>query len=303
MNTKINMNPGQGIQGDVAKILEESPIDMSLISVLARDRTGTLKEWTQVRRLRRSKGRYFFVEVLYRLSHEHFSPDESGRLWYRILKHKGWLDRTLGRKVGISVATLDYLTNIHRTMGMPTTIRPRKLERVAEAASFDPLTELHSRASFLRLTDVELRRSERYGKELCLVLWDVDDFKAVNDQHGHLRGDEVLFRVGKVISATCRITDSVGRYGGEEFVCLLPQTGPSEGLRLSERVRTQIQQEFYTKYQVTVSGGVASYPRDACEVELLLEAADAALYKSKRKGKNQVCLSNRSGGQICVDEP
>jgi diguanylate cyclase (GGDEF)-like protein len=123
---------------------------------------------------------------------------------------------------------------------------------------------------------------------------DIDDFKNVNDTHGHLQGDEVLRRIGRILRAASRGIDEPARYGGEEFVVALPETGPVGAAELGERIRERIEQEMVPlgggngTLRVTASVGVASLPDSAADVQGLIAAADAALYAAKRAGKNRV---------------
>jgi len=120
---------------------------------------------------------------------------------------------------------------------------------------------------------------------------DVDHFKAYNDAFGHQPGDDVLTRVGVVLKQVVREVDVAARYGGEEFVVLLPETRIDEGMRVAERIRGFIENEFSGPDEprlVTISIGVAAYPADGESPEALIAAADAALYRAKQRGRNRV---------------
>jgi diguanylate cyclase (GGDEF)-like protein len=137
-------------------------------------------------------------------------------------------------------------------------------------------------------------RAARYGKPLSLVMLDIDDFKKFNDTHGHPAGDKVLVTVAEILRDTLRECDLAFRYGGEEFVAILPETGVEEALVAAERVRANIEYgstrglHGVTETGVTVSVGVAAYPRDGRDGDGLLKAVDALLYKAKGQGKNTV---------------
>ncbi|MEK6195982.1 MAG: GGDEF domain-containing protein [Deltaproteobacteria bacterium] len=118
---------------------------------------------------------------------------------------------------------------------------------------------------------------------------DLDRFKAINDTFGHTAGDQVLKAVGDYLHGSIRDVDSVGRYGGEEFVMLLPETDKAPARGLSERLRKGIAAlELGNLPQITISMGVATFPEDGRTVDELLQKADAALYAAKKKGRNRV---------------
>jgi diguanylate cyclase (GGDEF)-like protein/putative nucleotidyltransferase with HDIG domain len=156
-----------------------------------------------------------------------------------------------------------------------------------EQAIRDPLTGLYNRRFFLEALRKEVARSDRYGSECSLVIFDVDDFKSVNDSHGHAAGDDVLRRIAEIGSSLIRPVDSFARLGGEEFALLLPETQQLDALLVAERMRTAIsRQTILPDRRVTLSGGIASCPHDAQETEELQKRADAALYWCKRNGKD-----------------
>ena len=156
-----------------------------------------------------------------------------------------------------------------------------------EQAIRDPLTGLYNRRFLFEALDKEVARAERYGNEVSLVIFDVDDFKRVNDDHGHATGDDVLRAIGHAADSVIRPTDSFARIGGEEFALLLPETSQLDALLIAERVRTAISRRaILDDRRVTVSGGIASCPHDASERDVLHRRADAALYWAKRNGKD-----------------
>jgi diguanylate cyclase (GGDEF)-like protein len=164
--------------------------------------------------------------------------------------------------------------------------------RVASQASTDSLTGLANRWAFDEELALEWHRAERVGNPLGLVLFDIDDFKAVNDQHGHQIGDEVLRRVGRVIADNVRHVDLAARYGGEEFAVVVPETDLAGALGLAERLRTalasqQVDLPDGRLLSVTASFGVA-VKGELTSGEQLIAIADEALYEAKRNGKNCV---------------
>lgn len=167
------------------------------------------------------------------------------------------------------------------------------LERLATS---DPLTGLHNRRHALELARREFERALRYRHSLAALLLDLDHFKQVNDRLGHAAGDSVLIAVAGLIRSALREVDIVGRYGGEEFVVLMPETGPEGALAAAERIRQSVAgapiQTEAGPAAVTLSLGVAGWPVEGRDPKLTLEAllqrADAALYAAKRAGRNCV---------------
>ena len=170
-----------------------------------------------------------------------------------------------------------------------------RLHRIVERqAMVDSLTGLANRRSLEETLRSELARAARFGDTVSLVMADLDEFKQVNDVHGHAKGDEVLQAFARTLRETVRESDVAGRWGGEEFALVLTGTDAAGGARLAERARAAIAaHDFGEVGSVTASFGVASYP-EAHELGELLAAADSALYEAKRTGRNRVVVSPES---------
>ncbi len=167
-----------------------------------------------------------------------------------------------------------------------------KLEQLAHT---DELTELPNRRWILERLDEEINRANRYRTNLAVLLLDLDHFKFVNDRYGHKEGDRVLVNSARVFQNEIRRTDWVGRYGGEEFLGVLPETDAEAAVQLATRLRSRVQEsaialESGIRIKITVSIGVASYRWDVDTGETLLQRADMALYRAKALGRDQVCL-------------
>ena len=169
----------------------------------------------------------------------------------------------------------------------------RLVEKLRELAIRDSLTELYNHRHAMDLLNNEFERVGRYAAGVSLLMLDLDEFKRVNDVHGHPAGDAVLKEMARVLKETLRTVDSVGRYGGEEFVIILPHTSPEEARATGERIRRKVASHVFwvgpKPLNVTVSVGVASYPTPSVDsAESLLREADAALYRAKEAGRNRV---------------
>jgi len=166
--------------------------------------------------------------------------------------------------------------------------------RLEMLATTDELTLLKNRRAFqVRLAE-EIERSHRYKMPLSLMLLDVDHFKQFNDTFGHPAGDCALQGIARVLGKHSRSTDFVARYGGEEFAILLPNTDQCGAVVSAERIRKAIAEEEWPERQMTVSIGVATLTATTRSDTALVEEADAALYRSKRSGRNSVSHANES---------
>lgn len=159
---------------------------------------------------------------------------------------------------------------------------------VMEKVRVDELTGLFNRRSFDEVMASETSRYSRYGGIFSLIMLDLDSFKTINDNYGHLAGDEALRQIGEVLKNAIRTSDQAFRYGGEEFAILLPNTSIDAANRVAERVRKQIASTMIAgRTSVTGSLGLASWPANGKELNEIIAAADAALYQAKGKGGNQ----------------
>ena len=149
----------------------------------------------------------------------------------------------------------------------------------------DSLTGLLNRRYFNELINIELNRARRFPHPFSLLMLDIDNFKNYNDTQGHPAGDELLKNAAKVFKDSVRAMDIVCRYGGEEFVVILPQTDKKSAQFISERLRVQVSLYIPT----TVSIGISTYPEDAQDAQQLVQKADGALYQAKKSGKNKWC--------------
>lgn len=161
--------------------------------------------------------------------------------------------------------------------------------RLRGMAYTDSLTNIYNRLHFAHFLDAEIDKVKRYGGKFSIIFFDLDHFKEVNDNYGHLAGDEVLEQVTVLVSKANRSADIFARYGGEEFIILAPETDLSGALIHAERLRNDIENfEFKTVGHITSSFGVAEFDAENDDVDDLLERADKALYMAKEFGRNRV---------------
>jgi diguanylate cyclase (GGDEF)-like protein len=167
------------------------------------------------------------------------------------------------------------------------------IERVKQLAYRDGLTGIFNRRFFeLRMVE-EIERARRFNSGLGVIMIDIDQFKRLNDEFGHLLGDEVLRQVSSLLHQQLRKIDVVCRYGGEEFSILLSQTSPQHSLAVAEKLRRMVERWQFpgVPRPVTISAGTANYPDHGTTRDELVKAADAGLYAAKQAGRNRVCLA------------
>ena len=178
-------------------------------------------------------------------------------------------------------------------------VRDERL-RLREQAQADALTGIANRRLLMERAAQELSSAQRHEQELSLVLWDIDHFKHINDTYGHPCGDVILRDLARGIASQVRREDLLGRYGGEEFVLLMPLTPPAEALVTADRIRAGIYAREFVyegeRVHVSVSAGVAGYPRDGVQtVDELVQLADKRMYVAKHLGRNRVIGPEAAG--------
>lgn len=180
-----------------------------------------------------------------------------------------------------------------RDMESETNELQSRLDAAQRRATRDPLTNLPNRLAFDERLSNEMARSQRYGSTLVLAVWDIDFFKNINDTYGHKSGDKALVVIAKLLSKHCREADFVARFGGEEFVMLLPETTLQAALKMADNLRKNIEKSSFhangDRISITLSCGLTQYTQGD-DNESLFIRADGALYQAKQNGRNQ-CIA------------
>lgn len=194
------------------------------------------------------------------------------------------------------VAVLDSLARPVAS-SLANAVRISEAERLSQT---DDLTKLHNARYLRQFLLNEIRRARRYGSSVAALFLDLDNFKQVNDAHGHLAGSHVLMEMAAVILSSIRDTDAVARYGGDEFVIVLPDTDIELAAAVAERIRGKISQHFFTggrnlKLSLTASFGLAAFPQHASSPQQLIACADTAMYEAKAANKNCIRFSTMLG--------
>ena len=177
----------------------------------------------------------------------------------------------------------------------------KRAEQAEELASRDSLTGLYNHRTFYSLLEEEIARTQRYKRPVSLLMLDIDYFKRVNDIHGHQVGDAILKGLSDLLLKQARTIDRVCRYGGEEFIVILPETEAIAAMNIAERLRTAVERQPFNissekTVAITVSIGVATYPQQVNSLRELVKASDVALYAAKGSGRNRVCCYEPEAG-------
>jgi len=170
--------------------------------------------------------------------------------------------------------------------------RIRLYDKLQQLSIYDSLTKIYNRRCFMERFKEEFERAKKFNHDLSFLMIDIDHFKKINDNYGHLAGDAVLQEVARMIKANIRGIDLAARFGGEEFSVILPETDKAGAIMLAERINREVSRRMLTvfdeKIPVSISVGLASFPQNSIHPDVLMETADKALYKAKVSGRNRV---------------
>ncbi len=166
-------------------------------------------------------------------------------------------------------------------------------DKLQELSIHDVLTKVYNRRHFMSRYQEEFQRAKKFKLNLAFLMIDIDHFKKINDNYGHLVGDAVLREVARIIRENMREIDFLARFGGEEFSIILPEADKASAIMAAERISVRVSQErikvFDETLNITISVGVATFPQNTLHSDVLMEVADKALYKAKLSGRNRVC--------------
>lgn len=275
---------------NLEKLLACDTLPLDIVYAFAGDRVLTSAESRYLDEIKERRNGQLYSDLLYAISHQFFSNEFAETLWNNILEHKYNMSLLLKRNVKITVASLDYLTNLTSALQSATVMSEEQVAEIVRMSLHDSLTGLFNHAYCFQKLDMELTRYVRYGDMVSVMMIDIDDFKEMNDLMGHQEGDRILTMIGKIIKKTARDSDVCCRYGGEEFALILPMTDSKEASILSERMKDNLAQNLPFGKRLTVSIGVASSGMNVSTSQALIKKADAALYQAKKNGKNQVYI-------------
>ncbi len=259
------------------------PLPDTLVAAMSGDQDITPEVCAMMERLQRERGCLLFTQLLFAVTHQRVPEAEAEARWREILCHKYDMSVKLGRNVGVAVAALDYLSNQRHEIEHPVFISRPSMESIARMALEDPLTRVANRSAVLVRLEDEIHRYERHGTPCSLLLIDIDNFSRINNSRGHDAGDKAVIAFADAIMQSLRTVDLCGRFGGDEFMVLLPDTGAPEAGQVAERILSRVRESG-----LTCSIGIASCPEHGMQVATILSTADKALYAAKNHGKDQV---------------
>lgn len=287
------MNKSDDYQNRLFQILNNESFSSEFISGIAGDRIQDQEEKKLYEKLLHEAGDDFYVKLLFFITHEIFDKQNALQLWNEIIAHKENLTVLLNRNVEITVATLDYLSNIKKELANPQLIGEAFIGKIAEISSVDPLTKLYNRQHLKQVLDNEFIRYKRYKIPFSILFIDIDGFKIVNDTLGHQAGDNILISVSEIITSDLRDLDVCTRYGGDEFVLVLPHTNHFKAYEIAERIRKKVETLSLELSSITLSIGVGCCPYHANTIETIMAEADHSVYSSKENGKNRTTMNRK----------
>jgi len=276
-----------------SKIVDTS-LRQSLMEILKADKAEEADIQELLENLAQKHGDVVFSAWVHLLTQLEFSDREARDIWIGTLRHKSEMEKQMNRPIYFVTALCDYLMIIKKSFHQPKMVELELFEETTHSSRCDAMTGLYNRGYFAEALAREANRSLRYESAFSLVFFDLDDFKKINDAHGHLAGDRILKEVAELIQNEKRAEDIAARFGGEEIVLILPETQKTYAHLKAERIRRLIEETVFDhdgkKIRITVSAGVAAFPMDTDILDELLECVDRALYRAKNQGKNRVCL-------------
>lgn len=221
-----------------------------------------------------------------------FGVEESKAHWHQVVERRKDMARRLQKPVNFTAAACDYFETLNASIPAPKTIEMHCDEENPQITIFDDLTKLFNRGYLEIALAAELNRSEANGLDFSVIFFDIDHFQDLNDQHGPQTGDSVLRILGEAILSYKRAEDVAGRYGGQEILMILPDTTKERALGIAESIRERVMNLSITHkkkpLQLTLSGGVASFPEAASNIKGIMHGARTALFQAKNGGRNQV---------------
>ena len=236
------------------------------------------------------------AELIFLLTRLRVAPSEARSQWPLVVARQREMAAKLGHPVDIRAALLNYFVDVDRRLDSPKVVEMDWADRTAQSALVDDVTGLPNQRFFREQLARDVERSCRDNSPLSLILLDADDFKSVNDRHGHDVGTATLCEMARRLRRQAREEDLVARYGGDEFVVLCPSTPKAEARQVAETLRSAVAACVVATagaplpLRLTVSAGIATCPGDAADAETLFALADRATYQAKDAGKNRVEL-------------
>lgn len=236
-----------------------------------------------------------YSKLLEHFVHINLSENEAKEHWQNILEKAEFLEKKLKKTISPHLAIVDHFVNNENFLKSPYLVEIQVFQKAEKLAMIDPLTGSFNRRYLDLVLQKEINRSERYGKVFSLTIFDIDDFKKINDTYGHIAGDEVLQIFSSHIKELIREEDILCRFGGEEFLIILPETDMEGALLFYNRVRSCFKKKtVLDNVHINFSAGIASFPECGKDSVGLIRQADKALYEAKYSGKDKCALAEKN---------
>jgi len=239
-----------------------------------------------------------YRNYFYLLTHLEFEESDAIGHWDEFKRYHAKFEQDLGYSIDTRITTLSYFINENRQLRNPKIIEMKVFQSTQDKVILDDLTSLYNYRYFRERIKAEMQAAETREEMLSLVIIDIDDFKHINDDYGHLAGDGILRQIALLVKTEFANHGEAFRYGGEEFAVIVPGEGKQEVYELANNLCARIAAHPFVnensaardKLSVTASLGIAVYPHDCDSSDALIGNADKALYTAKGNGKNIVCL-------------
>jgi len=236
----------------------------------------------------------FYSNFLEIVSHLEFPEEIAKEHWDKIKERYKELSKKLGRTISVRTAIIDYFTYNTNVLRNPVVIEIFLYDSSSLKVYVDDMTGLYNYRYFKEALWAESKRAERYNLFFSVAIADIDDLKSINAKHGEDVGSMVIKTFAKIVDLNKRAEDVVCRYGGDEFVMLLPETSKAGAIAFLSRVKRKFEDAIKEKgISVTVSAGTSEFPSDTKDPVTLVDLADKALYVAKLRGKDKIIAWNR----------
>lgn len=236
----------------------------------------------------------FFSGLIYLLSHLEFPEEVAKEHWKKILERHKELCQKLGRNISIRTSIIDYFTYNNTALKNPIVIEIFLYDSSEMKVFIDEMTGVYNYRYFKEALWSETKRAERYNLVFSIAIIDIDDMKKINAKYGEEGGNTLIKTLAKVIDLNKRAEDTICRYGGDEFIILLPETSKSGAIAFISRIKRKLEEALKEKgIEATISVGISEFPTDTKDPSVLVELADKALYIAKIKGKNRIIAWNK----------